>query len=202
MTHPLPAVENGRTIISLNRRLTAQERVRRDQILDAVRALAREGGYQAATIRQVAAVAGTTPATVYRYFPSKDHLLHHMMIEWSVQTMAELAAAAYTGTVADRVSAGFQDVITWAADEIALLSAGISAVSSPDLSGDGLAVWREVFTGLVRTILDDPTWTDTEGKAFTLGHVLLACLLDLTATRTTPAETRDHIATAARLIFR
>lgn len=202
MGNPLPAVENGRSTISVTRRLSAPEQERREQILVAARELACEGGYQATTIREVAGRAGTTPATVYRYFPSKDHLLHHLMIDWSVRAITELAAANYTGDAADRVGAGFQDVIRWAAAELPLLTAGMSAVSSPDLSGDGLAVWHEVFTGLVRAILGDPTWTDGEGKAFTLGHVLLACLLDLTSTRTTTEETCSHIATAASLIFR
>ncbi|MBO2457487.1 hypothetical protein [Actinomadura violacea] len=52
-------------------------------------------------------------------------------------------------------------------------------------------------------------WTlfeEQRGQALTLGQVLLACLLELTTTRTSTStstqETRDNITTAARLIFR
>lgn len=202
METPLPAVEHGRSTVSVVRPLKEAERVRREKIADAARELAREGGPEATTIRAVAARAGTTPVTVYRYFPSKDHLLLHLMVDWSVRVIADLTARDYTGTDADRVAAAFTDIIGWAADERLLLTAGMSAIGSPDLSGDGLGVWRELFTGLIRAILSDPAWADTEGKAFTLGHVLLACLLDLTTSRATAAQTSDHITTAARLIFR
>ncbi|MEU9019843.1 TetR/AcrR family transcriptional regulator [Actinomadura sp. NPDC048394] len=202
METPLPAVEYGRSTLSVTRPLKEAERARREKILDAARELAREGGPEATTIRAVAARAGTTPVTVYRYFPSKDHLLLHLMVDWSVRVIADLTARPYAGTEAERVAAGFADIIGWAADERLLLTAGMSAIGSPDLSGDGLSVWRDLFTGLIRAILTDPTWTDTEGKAFTLGHVLLACLLDLTTSRATAAQTGDHITTAARLIFR
>lgn len=202
METPLPAVEHGRSTFSVTRPLKGAERARREKIADAARDLAREGGPEATTIRAVAERAGTTPVTVYRYFPSKDHLLLHLMVDWSVRVIADLTARDYTGTDADRVAAAFADIIGWAADERLLLTAGMSAIGSPDLSGDGLSVWRELFTGLIRAILADPAWNDTEGKAFTLGHVLLACLLDLTTSRATAAQTSDHITTAARLIFR
>ncbi|TDC68357.1 TetR/AcrR family transcriptional regulator [Actinomadura sp. GC306] len=202
MDNPLPAVEHGRSTLSVNRPLKESERARRERILAAAHELACGGGYPAATIRAVAERAGTTPATVYRYFPSKDHLLLQLMIDWSEQSIADLTAAAYTGTVPERVAAGFADLIDWAAAELPLLSAVMSAVSSPDISGGGLTIWRELFTALIRAALNEPAWEDTEGKALTLGHVLIACLLDLTTTRTTTEQTRAHITTAARLIFR
>jgi AcrR family transcriptional regulator len=202
LDNPLPAVERGRSTLTVNRPLKESERARRERILAAARELARGGGYPATTIRAVAERAGTTPATVYRYFPSKDHLLLHLMIDWSQQSIAGLTAAAYTGTMPERVAAGFADLVDWAAAELPLLSAVMSAVSSPDISGGGLTIWRELFTALVRAALNDPAWDDSEGKAFTLGHVLLACLLDLTTTRASTQEARDNITTAARLIFR
>ncbi|OLT17423.1 hypothetical protein BJF79_17885 [Actinomadura sp. CNU-125] len=195
-------MEHGRSTLSVNRPLKRSERARREKIVAAARDLARDGGYPAATIRAVAERAGTTPATVYRYFPSKDHLLLHLMIDWSEQSLAALAAADYTGTVPERVAAAFADIIDWAAAELPLLSAVMNAVGSPDISGGGLAVWRELFTALIRAALHDPAWEDTEAKALTLGHVLLACLLNLTTTRTGTEETRDNITTAAHLIFR
>ncbi len=53
---------------------TAQ-RERRQRILDATYALAREGGYDAVQMRAVADQADVALGTLYRYFPSKVHLL-------------------------------------------------------------------------------------------------------------------------------
>lgn len=53
---------------------TAQ-RERRKRILDATAALASKGGYEAVQMRTVAEHADVAVGTVYRYFPSKVHLL-------------------------------------------------------------------------------------------------------------------------------
>ncbi|MFI1379153.1 TetR family transcriptional regulator [Embleya sp. NPDC020886] len=41
------------------------------------------GGRRCSADRDIAACAGTTPATVYRYVGSKDRLLHDVVIEWA-----------------------------------------------------------------------------------------------------------------------
>src|ERR1700693_3819680 len=53
---------------------TAQ-RERRKRILDATLALASKGGYEAVQMRTVAERADVALGTLYRYFPSKIHLL-------------------------------------------------------------------------------------------------------------------------------
>ncbi|GAA4888238.1 cholesterol catabolism transcriptional regulator KstR [Saccharopolyspora cebuensis] len=53
---------------------TAQSR-RRERILDATLALAAKGGYDAVQMRAVAENADVALGTLYRYFPSKVHLL-------------------------------------------------------------------------------------------------------------------------------
>jgi len=56
-------------------RLTPGQRERRQRILDAAVALAAEGGYDAVQIREVSLRAEVALGTLYRYFPSKEHLL-------------------------------------------------------------------------------------------------------------------------------
>ncbi|WP_037347664.1 cholesterol catabolism transcriptional regulator KstR [Sciscionella sediminilitoris] len=55
-------------------RTTAQQQ-RRERILDATIGLASKGGYDAVQMRAVADDAGVALGTLYRYFPSKIHLL-------------------------------------------------------------------------------------------------------------------------------
>lgn len=199
---PPPRAPAGRAEFTVTHRFGPAERRRRDTIAEAARELAAEHGYDATTVRDIAARAGTTPATVYRYFGSKDQLLHHVMVDWAGRTAADLGAAAYTGGTADRVSAAFQDVVRWATRDLPLLEAGIISFRATSGDNDGLAVWQGLFTTFVRGALDDLEWEDDEGKALTLGHVLVACFLDITSGRTSPDQTCAHIDTAARLIFR
>ena len=51
------------------------QRERRKRILDATLALASKGGYEAVQMRAVAERADVAVGTLYRYFPSKVHLL-------------------------------------------------------------------------------------------------------------------------------
>ena len=54
---------------------SAAQRERRQRILDATLALASKGGYDAVQMRAVAERANVALGTLYRYFPSKIHLL-------------------------------------------------------------------------------------------------------------------------------
>ena len=54
---------------------SAAQRDRRRRILDATVALASKGGFDAVQMRAVAEQADVALGTLYRYFPSKIHLL-------------------------------------------------------------------------------------------------------------------------------
>src|SRR5438445_4728595 len=54
---------------------SSAQRDRRKRILDATLALASKGGYDAVQMRAVAERANVALGTLYRYFPSKIHLL-------------------------------------------------------------------------------------------------------------------------------
>ncbi|MDF0530749.1 cholesterol catabolism transcriptional regulator KstR [Tsukamurella sp. 8F] len=54
---------------------SAAQRERRKRIVDATLSLARKGGYEAVQMRAVAKKADVALGTLYRYFPSKIHLL-------------------------------------------------------------------------------------------------------------------------------
>ena len=69
-------------------RLTPGQRERRQRILDAAVALAAEGGYDAVQMREVSLRAEVALGTLYRYFPSKEHLL--------VSALADQVAALRT----------------------------------------------------------------------------------------------------------
>ena len=59
------------------------QRERRKRILDATMAIASKGGYEAVQMRAVADRADVAVGTLYRYFPSKEQLFAHVLLEWS-----------------------------------------------------------------------------------------------------------------------
>lgn len=68
---PTPTV----TTLSEDELSSTAQRERRKRILDATLALASKGGYDAVQMRAVAERADVAVGTLYRYFPSKVHLL-------------------------------------------------------------------------------------------------------------------------------
>lgn len=68
--------------------LTAAQDARRLRMLRASSALAAEGGFDRVQMRDVAARAEVAIGTLYRYFPSKEHLLASVM-ESEVGALAE-----------------------------------------------------------------------------------------------------------------
>ena len=66
------SITNSLTVEDLG---SAAQRDRRKRILDATIALATQGGFDAVQMRSVAEEANVALGTLYRYFPSKIHLL-------------------------------------------------------------------------------------------------------------------------------
>src|SRR6266568_3937978 len=69
---------------------SAAQRERRKRILDATLALASKGGYDAVQMRTVAERADVALGTLYRYFPSKIHLLVGALTEEMEQIQDKL----------------------------------------------------------------------------------------------------------------
>ena len=84
---------------------TAAQRARRERILTATLALAARGGYEAVQMREVAERSEVALGTLYRYFPSKVHLLVSAMASEVERLSARLQKRqAPGGTRAERVS--------------------------------------------------------------------------------------------------
>lgn len=66
---------NGMSALSNDEVGSAAQRDRRKRIIDSTLALAAKGGYDAVQMRTVAERADVALGTLYRYFPSKIHLL-------------------------------------------------------------------------------------------------------------------------------
>src|SRR5438270_11471977 len=106
---------------------------RRQRVIEAAMALATEGGYEAVQMRDVAASADVALGTLYRYFPSKDHLLIAALDDWIRSLDGRLVQKPPRGTnAADRVV----DVVRRATRTLEraprLAAALVTALSSAD----------------------------------------------------------------------
>jgi AcrR family transcriptional regulator len=78
-------------------------RQRRTRILDATLAIAAKGGYEAVHMRAVAQQAGIAVGTLYRYYPSKVHLLVSALGREFERIDTQTDGAAVGGTPHQRV---------------------------------------------------------------------------------------------------
>src|ERR1700727_3393765 len=92
MTASARARGNGApaSALSPDELVSSAQRDRRKRILDATLALASKGGYDAVQMRAVAERADVALGTLYRYFPSKIHLLVSALTEEFEQMQEKL----------------------------------------------------------------------------------------------------------------
>ena len=88
--------------------LARSQRARRERVIDAVLALASEGGYEAVQLRSVADRADVAVRTIYSYYGSRDELLRAAMLEWQVEFFEESITRIHGTRPVDRVLSLFR----------------------------------------------------------------------------------------------
>ena len=200
------------------------QRERRTRILDTTIALASRGGFEAVQMRAVAEQADVALGTLYRYFPSKIHLLVTALAREFERADADMAANTVPGdTPADRVVHVLHTMTRGLQDDQHLTEALTRAFMFADrsarheLNGVGLLLVR-MLTRAMRPDRDvpvdagspagtpggpafDDADTDAAG-ARVIGDVWLASLLAWVTGRSSAEETSAHMERAVRLILR
>lgn len=111
-------------------------------------------GYPQVTMEQVAEAAGVSRSTVYRRFPTKDHVVRAVVEGWLDVWDAARAAqpddapareivGACCRAVAAHVDATAQDVLTAYAALATSPSLALASLSAPDWHGRVVAILRE-----------------------------------------------------------
>lgn len=91
-------------------KLAANKAAKQRAIIDAARAQFLTGGYGEASMDAIAAAAGVTKQTVYRYFPSKDDLFEATLKDMGNHThdhLTDLAANPDTAAALEEFALGF-----------------------------------------------------------------------------------------------
>lgn len=88
-------MSNPKPIVRVRRRTRDERSALEQQAVAATLKLFAEGGHEAVSMRRLAAEVGVAPMSLYRYFPSKSHLMRHI---W--QDILDRACARAAGDAA------------------------------------------------------------------------------------------------------
>jgi len=197
------AHDGGASPLLSTRPRTPAQIARLERLREATRALAHEGGYAAVTMRAVAERAGVGPATVYRYFSSKDHLIADVHAQKSLSVIAELAARPPRHKrPADRVAAVFRRMLEATAEDLLLASAGVAAITSSDLSASSPGFWSQfVMPSYMDVALGDEDVGDRKALGELLGHVFFSLMCGLAIGRSSLEEADAAMTRAVGLVL-
>ncbi len=186
---------------------SSARRERRERILDATITLASAGGFDAVQMRAVAERADVALGTLYRYFPSKIHLLVTALAREFERADAALATRAIAGdTAADRVITVLRRTTRGLQGDPDLTEALTRAFMfadktvAPEIHAVAVLVNR-MLTRAIRPGVEAVT-DDDQSAARVIGDVWLASLVSWVTGRSTAAETTEHLERAVRLVLR
>jgi AcrR family transcriptional regulator len=189
---------------------SAAQRDRRKRILDATYDLAKEGGFDAVQMRAVAEQADVALGTLYRYFPSKIHLLVSALNREFDEARTRLLQREIPGDdagerviyVLKRLTRGMQgDPKLTEALTRAFMFADASVAN--EIHAVGMSMTSIVTHAMHGGVVEQESITEEDiVLARVIGDVWLSALMSWVTGRSTAPETAAHIETAVRLILR
>jgi AcrR family transcriptional regulator len=184
---------------------SAAQRERRKRILDATLALASKGGYDAVQMRTVAERADVALGTLYRYFPSKIHLLVGALTEEMDQIQDKLDRRPIPGeTPADRMLYVLSRVTRSMQRDPMLTEAMTRAFmfADPSAATEVNTVARQMVRMFTKAMHDGEPSADDIAVARVIGDVWLANLIAWVTRRSSADDVAGHLELAARLLLR
>jgi AcrR family transcriptional regulator len=175
----------------------AAQVARRERILDAAMELASEGGYDAVQMREVAERADVALGTLYRYFPSKVHLLVSALGRTFQQLRDSVPTGADNGTPEERVYRVVAHVTRYLAKNRRLSGAMVKALMSAqaDAARDVEAV-GDILVGFIAAGAHDPGVAPTEKdtlQAHIIGKVWLIDVVTFLSGRMTVSQVLEDL---------
>src|SRR4051795_12636788 len=145
---------------------TEAQRARRRRILDAAVELASDGGYDAVQMREVAERADVALGTLYRYFPSKVHLLVAAMGRTFLTLQDSVRIDDADGTPQERVYRVIAAVTRYLARHRRLSGAMIRALMSADTeAAREVEEVGEMLVSIIASAHRDPAATPTPAES-------------------------------------
>lgn len=184
---------------------SAAQRDRRRRILEATLALASKGGYDAVQMRTVAERADVALGTLYRYFPSKIHLLVSALALEFERTQDKLDRAVNPGkTPYERTMFVLGRVTRIMQREPQLTEAMTRAFmfADPSAATEVNTVASLMVDMFARAMHDGEPTADERAIARVLGDVWLSNLVAWVTRRASANEVTEHLELAVRLLVR
>ena len=176
---------------------------RRERVIAAAVELASEGGYEEVQMRDVAAKADVALGTLYRYFPSKDHLLIAALAEQVSTLQRRLAQKPPRGpSAADRVVDVLRRASRALEREPRLTAALVTALSSADPSvAEAKQEVNDILGSVIADAVDHDALAQSEDVVRVLGHVWFAALVSWVGGMAPTGQMGDDLEITARLIL-
>lgn len=184
---------------------SAAQRDRRKRILDATLALASKGGYEAVQMRTVAEQANVALGTLYRYFPSKIHLLVSALAREFERTQERLDRTPVPGdTAADRTLFVLGRITRSMQRDPMLTEAMTRAFmfADPSAAAEVNAVARLMERMLTKAMHAGEPSADDTAIARIIGDVWLSNLVAWVTRRASADDVTNHLELATRLLLR
>lgn len=186
--------------VTIRRTLDARQVDVRTRILHAARQLINEQGHESVGMEAIAATAGVSRATMYRYFASKEHVVCDAALAWGHELAARIpqaiAAAAGPETAID---VAIDQVVREAASDLPMVRATMSSVLALGPVADEFRLGvREMFKALTAGA-DVPA--ELDASMTLLGRVFFADLALLSVGDITIQACVDELRTAAQRIL-
>ena len=184
---------------------SAAQRERRKRILDATLTLASKGGYEAVQMRTVAERAEVALGTLYRYFPSKIHLLVSALTLELERTQDKLDRKPVPGeTPYDRILYVLSRVTQTMQREPMLTEAMTRAFmfADPSAATEVNTVARQMERMFTRAMHAGEPSADDIAIARVIGDVWLSNLVAWVTRWASADDVSSHLELAARLLLR
>lgn len=176
---------------------------RRERMVTAAVDLATTGGYDAVQMRDVAARAEVALGTLYRHYPSKDHLLLAALTEQARTLQERIAERPPSGADAATRTA---DVLRRASRALArrpqLTAALVTALTAPEPdTAEAKHGVEVVLRAIITSAIDGAAVPDPDGIVRTLGYVWLAVLSGWVGGTLEADQMADDLEKAAMLVL-
>lgn len=127
---------------------------RRQEIVAAAHAIATEAGWQAVSVRRVAARVGCSAAALYQYLPDKDSILRSIASEGEERLAADLRTAVAEPGRSRRLRAAARAYLVFALDNPELYRVmhgldGVPRLGQPLADGPVGAILRAIAAALI-----------------------------------------------------
>jgi TetR/AcrR family transcriptional regulator, cholesterol catabolism regulator len=186
--------------VTIRRTLDARQVDVRTRILKAARELIHTQGHETVGMETIAAAAGVSRATMYRYFASKEHVVCDAALAWGHELATRIPQAIATAAgPTSPIEVAIEHVVREAATDLPMVRATMSSVLALGPVADEFRLGvRQMFTALTAGA-EVPS--ELDASLTLLGRVFYADLALLSVGDITVELCIDELRTAARRIL-